>query len=342
MRRLARAGRRTNLALLVLLAAAFATGWLAFGAGTRVPAWTVTVAHGVTGLALLALVPWKQAVVRRGLARPRARPGRLAGIGLGVLVTLCVVAGIAHAYAGPRTYLGVTALQVHVGSALAALPLLAWHLYRRPQPVRRADLSRRTALRALAVGAAAGGVYLAAEGLAVALRLPGRYRRGTGSYESGSGDPDAMPVTQWVADPVPDIDAVRWRLLVRGRSGERRLSYVDIDFGRDAVTATLDRTGGWYATQRWRGVRLDRLLPDAYPDGSVDVVSATGYRRRLPAADLPYLLLAAEACQPLSAGHGAPVRLVAPGRRGFWWVKWVVRIEAVDEPWWWQPPFPTQ
>jgi len=32
------------------------------------------------------------------------------------------------------------------------------------------------------------------------------------------------------------------------------------------------------------------------------------------------------------AGHGAPVRLVAPGRRGFIWVKWVTRIELHDEP----------
>ncbi|MDT5134639.1 MAG: hypothetical protein QOE41_3950, partial [Mycobacterium sp.] len=35
-------------------------------------------------------------------------------------------------------------------------------------------------------------------------------------------------------------------------------------------------------------------------------------------------------------------RIVAPGRRGFWWVKWVASVEVVDEPWWWQPPFPLQ
>jgi DMSO/TMAO reductase YedYZ molybdopterin-dependent catalytic subunit len=42
----------------------------------------------------------------------------------------------------------------------------------------------------------------------------------------------------------------------------------------------------------------------------------------------------------LSAGHGYPLRLVAPGRRGFWWVKWVDRIELASAPPWWQPPFP--
>jgi DMSO/TMAO reductase YedYZ molybdopterin-dependent catalytic subunit len=43
---------------------------------------------------------------------------------------------------------------------------------------------------------------------------------------------------------------------------------------------------------------------------------------------------------PLSVAHGYPVRLVAPGRRGFWWVKWVDRIELRPTSWWWQPPFP--
>jgi DMSO/TMAO reductase YedYZ molybdopterin-dependent catalytic subunit len=69
----------------------------------------------------------------------------------------------------------------------------------------------------------------------------------------------------------------------------------------------------------------------------------TGYRRRFPVSDLPRLLLATRAAgEVLAAGHGAPLRLVAPGRRGYWWVKWVTRVEVVDGPWWWQPPFPTQ
>jgi DMSO/TMAO reductase YedYZ molybdopterin-dependent catalytic subunit len=45
---------------------------------------------------------------------------------------------------------------------------------------------------------------------------------------------------------------------------------------------------------------------------------------------------------PLSADHGFPARLVAPDRRGFWWVKWVVAIEPDPLPYWWQPPFPLQ
>jgi DMSO/TMAO reductase YedYZ molybdopterin-dependent catalytic subunit len=71
------------------------------------------------------------------------------------------------------------------------------------------------------------------------------------------------------------------------------------------------------------------------------VASATGYRRRLPLADAARLLLATRLDgRPLATGHGFPARLVAPGRRGFWWVKWVVSIEVDRAPWWRQPPFP--
>jgi len=77
------------------------------------------------------------------------------------------------------------------------------------------------------------------------------------------------------------------------------------------------------------------------PGRSIDVVSATGYRRRFPASEAAVLLLATHAAgDPLSAGHGGPARLVAPGRRGFWWVKWVTGIDVVDAPAWRQPPFP--
>jgi DMSO/TMAO reductase YedYZ molybdopterin-dependent catalytic subunit len=153
-----------------------------------------------------------------------------------------------------------------------------------------------------------------------------------------------MPVTQWFTDTVPDGDAGPVELVAGGRS--TRVRARDLDRG-DTLTAVLDCTGGWYAEQQWRGVRLDRLLADAgvdLPDGgSVDVVSVTGYRRRLPLADAGSLLLATHcAGEPLSAGHGAPVRLVAPGRRGYWWVKWVRRVEVVDAPWWAQPPVPLQ
>jgi len=55
--------------------------------------------------------------------------------------------------------------------------------------------------------------------------------------------------------------------------------------------------------------------------------------RSLPLAEARDALLATHAGEEaLSHEHGAPARLVAPGRRGFQWVKWVVRVEALTEP----------
>ena len=343
-----RAGRRTNLALLGLLLIAGSTGLLAYGTGTALPARLVVALHGAAGLGLLLLVPWKTVVVRRARRRPAGQHDPTAAITLGVLVALTVATGVLHAAgaAGPWPALGgLTALHVHVGAAIVVLPLLVVHAWGRRQRPRATDLSRRSLLRTggLAVGAAA--LWGAGEGLLRLTGAPGATRRGPGSHERGTDDPAAMPVTQWVSDTVPTT-AARTVELVSG-SRRERLAVADLDRG-DRVRAVLDCTGGWYAEQDWAGVRLDRLLADVLgadlpADGSVDVVSATGFRRRLPLRDAGHLLLAVSAGgRPLSLGHGAPVRLVAPGRRGFWWVKWVQRVEVVDQPWWLQSPFPLQ
>ncbi len=341
MRPFRRAGRRTNLALLVLLVLSLVSGVLAFGIGTTGPATVVVVAHGAAGLGLLLLVPWKSVVARRGW---RGNVGRRApGAVLLAMVVLVVGSGLLHSLAGFRSYLWLTPMQVHVGAAVIAAVALVAHLRVHPSALvpRRADLSRRAVLRTVGLGAGAAAIYGAVEGVAAVASLPGSSRRATGSHELGSRDPAAMPITQWFTDPVLDLDPDRWRLQVAGRS----LTLAELRRGDDVLRATLDCTNGWYASQEWRGIRLDGLLGDAggVHGRSVDVTSATGYSRRLPLRDARHLLLATHVeGRPLSAGHGAPLRLVAPGRRGFWWVKWVVRVEVVDAPWWVAIPFPVQ
>ncbi|KAA1426371.1 molybdopterin-dependent oxidoreductase [Nocardioides antri] len=336
-----RPSRRTNVALLVLLTGAFVTGLVAFGTEGSPESRIVSVAHGVLGLAILVLAPWKSVIVRGGLRR--RRPHALA-IAFAVVVVVSLLAGVAHATIGPLEVAGVSALDIHVGAAVTAVPLAVGHVIRRPQRLRAADLSRRTALRAIAVGGFAALAYGAVETVSSVVGLPGARRRGTGSYEVGSGVPSAMPVTQWFTDDVPGIDPDSYELaVVRPDAEARRLRYVDLLAMVEATeTVVLDCTGGWWAEQTWRGIRLETLL-GPLESGSVLIRSVTGYSRRFAPEDVGSLLLATHVGGiPLSPGHGAPVRLVVPGRRGFWWVKWVSQVSVEPDPAWVQSPFPLQ
>ena len=333
-----RAGRRTNLALLALLAAAFATGVVAFGIGADWVGW-IAIAHGVTGLGIMLLTPWKSTISARGLRR---RPdGAWISVTLAVAVVVTIVTGIGHS-TGVLVSLGpVSSMQVHVGTAVVSILLAAWHVVARKSTPRRTDVSRRNLLRGgVLVGGAVAG-YAVVEGLVLATSLPGAARRSTGSYERGSGRPDEMPVTQWLNDDVPTVDPGRWSLRISDARGDRDVGYEELRSGVGSARVVLDCTGGWFAEQEWTGIALADLLSLDDRAVSVEFASVTGYARRLPLADVGGLLLATHvAGEPLSPGHGFPVRLVAPGRRGFWWVKWVERISLSDTPWWWQLPFP--
>jgi DMSO/TMAO reductase YedYZ molybdopterin-dependent catalytic subunit len=150
-----------------------------------------------------------------------------------------------------------------------------------------------------------------------------------------------MPSYSWIDDTTPAIDPARWRLTVHDATTTRTLTLAVLSTFDTRVRAVLDCTSGWYAEQDWAGAPLRALLPDPGNAHSLYVHSTTGYWIRFPVADLDNLLLATTVNgEPLRPGHGYPARLVAPGRRGFWWVKWVDRIELSAAPPWWQPPFP--
>jgi hypothetical protein len=330
-----RLGARTNLALLALLAAAFLTGWLAFAFATAPARWSLAV-HAVSGIAIVLLLPWKSIIARRGMGRPR--PGRWASILLGVLVVVSIAAGLAHS-TGVAIAIGpLTAMDFHVGAAIAAVPFAIWHVVARRIRLRPTDLSRRTFLRGTIAIAGATAAYAATEVVVRASGLPGERRRFTGSYEAGSFAPALLPVSSWMFDAIPEIDVAHWTL----RAGAKPWSYDELFAFDDRITATLDCTGGFYSTQDWAGARLDRLLGTAGGE-SIRVVSSTGYDRRFPVGEASRLLLATRVGgEPLDPGHGYPARLVAADRRGFWWVKWVVAIEVDALPYWWQSPFPLQ
>ena len=166
------------------------------------------------------------------------------------------------------------------------------------------------------------------------LNLPGARRRFTGSRESGSYAGNAFPTSSWVADRPRPIDAQVWRLSVGGAvKFSRTLSYEELVAAGDGLDAILDCTSGFYSAQRWRGIRIGRILDSVgvQSDASyVSFVSVTSYRWSLPLDEARMALLATHVGdEVLSNAHGFPLRLVAPNHRGMEWVKWVVRMDVL-------------
>ena len=89
----------------------------------------------------------------------------------------------------------------------------------------------------------------------------------------GSGVPSTMPVTQWLTDDVARIDLDTYALQV-SPPGEPTIALSHHELlGMSGATqvAVLDCTGGWWAEQTWRGMRLDTLLGPRTGDLSLSV-----------------------------------------------------------------------
>jgi cytochrome b561 len=328
--------RGTDWSLALLIALLFASGLGTWFAGDESDAW-VFAAHGILGASLAVLLVWKLRRVWRRLVTPQRWDRRtIAGALALTLVSATLISGWLWITAGYLSLAGFTVLAWHaaLGGVLTLAVLI--HLVLRAKRPRTRDFAGR---RQLLEGAAIAGAGFVAWRLQAPLNslfgLPGEKRRFTGSYEEGSFAGNAFPTTSWVADD-PRPLAGEYSLVIDGLVARPlTLSAAELERG-DELVATLDCTGGFYSTQRWRGARLGSLLALAGPLDDADhlrVISHTGFRWSFSLDDADELLLATTVGgEPLSHDHGAPVRLVAPGRRGFQWVKWVTRLELAAEP----------
>src|SRR3954447_19493262 len=132
-------GRRVDLALGLLLLAGVLTGVAANTIGVNWPLDLIQV-HAATALAILLLAPWKYVVIRRGLGRTRrARSTKALSLTLVVLVLVAVGSGLVHS-TGRLEFVGpLTLMQIHVGSAVAALAVVLVHAGMHAVRPRRTD-----------------------------------------------------------------------------------------------------------------------------------------------------------------------------------------------------------
>jgi DMSO/TMAO reductase YedYZ molybdopterin-dependent catalytic subunit len=357
--------RLVDWSIFTLVLVAFVTGMVSLTAGDP-SQWFLFDIHAVVGPALVVLLVFKLRRVRHRITDRRLWD-RTTAVSILAAVTAIFALGTGFFWVmgGDFDFLLWNALNVHIGLGILLLPLVFLHLRGRWRVPRRVDFEgRRTALQytGLLVGGAL--VYRAQETANRVLDTPGAQRRFTGSKpasEPGATGNAAFPPTSWVADDPDPIPPDDWQVRVDGLVDESLVvgpesvasgavagggataeggtgsGSDDESAGTDVPTdselrALLDCTSGWYTEQDWRGVRVGDLLDSAGASEDaryVRFVSVTGYRWSLPIEEARDTLLATHVGgERLSHGHGFPLRLVAPNRRGFQWVKWIERVEV--------------
>lgn len=201
--------------------------------------------------------------------------------------------------------------------------------------------------RELVVGAAAGALALGSGGLAEVLR-----RRSTFGYDGlemlGSNvqaitpNDDFYVVTKNLIDP--RVDAGSWRLELSGLVEKPRtfdlaevesMPAVEQATTLECISNAVGR--GLISNAVWTGVPLGTLLRQVVPKNSARRVflhAADGYTHSMPinkAFEQTTLLALAMNGESLPDRHGFPARLIVPGAYGEVSVKWIDRIELVDD-----------
>ena len=335
-----------NSVLLALIGAELVTGFFGLVSGSPDRA-IFMQAHRVAGYGIMVVLLWKAGNILFSLRWRRAAAPRTASLTLLLLLAVSLGLGFTWSVLGSFSFGWFSGVSWHIYAGAGLVPVLIWHsLYHtRVFPIRFWG-DRRAFLRLAGIAALGAGLWQLGEVGTRLGGLSGASRRFTGSYRAPVRAVGVFPVVSWLNDRPRPVDREPWRLAITGAvRRETEMRYEDVS-SRHVVTATIDCTGGWYSEQVWHGVPVADLLDAAGPTegaSSVTFTSVTGYNRRFSLGEARgYLLATHVGGEPLSHGHGFPSRLVAPGKRGFEWVKWVDTIKVNESPKWLQPPLPIQ
>jgi hypothetical protein len=330
--------RVVDWSLLALVLLGIASGLWSFLVGDP-QGRLLFIAHGALGIAILGVLALKvRRVTPLVLSSKARRSSMVVGVLTAISALVTVLLGIWWVVIqSPVDY--PNGMILHTTAAFILLGFCLWHLFLRYRPLTTRDLQdRRSLLRLMAILVGGGALWAGLETTQRVLATPGSRRRFTGSRLAGDGADSPFPVTMWMFDRPSTIDIERYVLDIGGAViTPLRFTMNELaQLPQTSLHATLDCTGGWYSEQEWGGVAVGELLAQAQLQDSARFVrfrSITGYRWSLPLAEATQTLLATHVGgTPLDHGHGAPLRLVAPGRRGFQWVKWVVAVEALPAP----------
>jgi DMSO/TMAO reductase YedYZ molybdopterin-dependent catalytic subunit len=139
---------------------------------------------------------------------------------------------------------------------------------------------------------------------------------------------------------VQEIDLQRYRLEITGLvERPRSFSYPELkELPRQERLVTVDCVEGWSVKALWEGIPLRELFALVKPKPEANTVifhAQDGYTTSLP---LDYLLerniIIADRINglPLPPALGAPFILVAEGKWGYKWARWITKIELSANP----------
>ncbi len=169
----------------------------------------------------------------------------------------------------------------------------------------------------------------------------GKERAPPGQYLVG----DRFPIL--TAGPTPDFDIEEWDFRVTGLAqNPLRLSWEEFErLPQIEVKADMHCVTSWSKLDNlWRGVSAKHVRDLASPQPEAEFVSAFcdgGYKTNVPLEELyeeDALLATYHNGEPLSPGHGHPLRLVIPRLYGWKSAKWLRGLEllAEDRPGFWE------